>query len=68
MLGVRQVGGDNKRPIEEDALDLSTGNLVRLPVLFRVSRIPFKSCTACKIIWESLHAMYITPIYRTDKT
>jgi hypothetical protein len=41
---------------------------VRLPVLVRVSRIPFKSRTTCKIIWESLHAMYITPIYRTGKT
>jgi hypothetical protein len=65
---VRQVGCDNERPVEEDALDLSPANLVHLPVLVRVSRIPFKSRAACKIIWESLHAMYITPIYRTGKS
>ena len=64
---MRQVGGDHDWPIEEDAFSLPAGDLVVLPVLVRVSHFPFESRTKRKFIWESLHRLYITPIYRPGK-
>jgi hypothetical protein len=64
---MRQVRSDDERPTEEDTLGLSASDLVQLPVLVRISRIPVESHTTRKFIWESLHGLYITPIYARGK-
>jgi hypothetical protein len=54
---------NDKRSVEKDFLDLATTDLVQLPVLFRVSFIPFESRTVRKLIGKPRHSLYITSIY-----